>query len=217
MSFFLRLCFLVQEKMEGAFVFLVNARYMLAYLHNQPREPESVYLSVKIIAEFAHMAAQSLLATKCAVLAPQTRCELLGILARLLSALKPFELADTLCLHLAELQTVIKGLSAPKAFSAHAYVYLRLSEMGEYAGRMAVGDATCSDALLNAADSVTRELEYHPMRSLLVITPMLKQTVLMLVANIRLDPNLPANITKAVNALKKQVHRRRVKHEYIAT
>jgi hypothetical protein len=203
--------------MEGAFVFLVNARYMLAYLHNHPREPEAVYTSIKVVAEFAHMAAQALLATNCAVLAPQTRCELLSVLARLLSALKPFELADKLCVHLSEMQAVVKSLSAPQAFSTHAYVYLRLSEIGEYAGRMAVGDATCGDALLNAVDSVRRELEYHPMRPILVITPMLKQTVLMLVENIKRDPNLPANVTKAVNGLKKQVHRRRIRYEYIAT
>lgn len=203
--------------MEGAFVFLVNARYMLAYLHNHPREPEAVYTSVKVIAEFAHMAARALLATNCAMLAPQTRCELLSILARLLNALKPFDLADKLCVHLTELQTIVKSLSAPEAFSAHAYVYLRLSEIGECAGRMAVGDSSFSDKLAVAVESATRELEYHPMRKILVITPTLKQTVLMLVENIKRDPNLPTHITKLVNRLKRQVHRRRVQHEYIAT
>ena len=135
----------------------------------------------------------------------QTRAELLGVLSLLTVALSRFDLADTLCRDLKDMQTLVKDLSSPAQHSPHAYIYALLATVNELTGWIVVGDRTCYETLVGVLEATANELCF------LVVTPMVKQTVLSLVANLKRLQPLPKNVVHAVNKVKSRIYRKKVR------
>jgi hypothetical protein len=191
----------VLEKMEAIFSFMVHARGVMPFMENP--DLDMLFNILTIVAKSAQDAALTLL--HAGRMSAQTRAELLGVLSLLTVALSRFDLADTLCRDLKDMQKLVKDLSSPAQHSPHAYIYTLLATVNELTGWIVVGDRTCYETLVGVLEATANELCF------LVVTPMVKQTVLSLVANLKRLQPLPKNVVHAVNKVKSRIYRKKVR------
>ena len=202
-AFFLSLFILytAANKMEAVFSFLVHARGVMPFMQNP--EPGMLFNLLTIISQAAQDAAVALL--HAGQMSAQTRAEILGMLSMLTCSLSRFELADTLCKDLKDMQSLIKGLSSPATYSHHAYIYGLLATINELTGWIVVGERTSYETLVTVLEALSKELCF------LVVTPMLKQTVLSLITNLKHVQPLPKHVVQAANKVKGQVYRKKIR------
>lgn len=183
---------------------MVHARGVMPFLHNL--DMGMLFNILTIVAQAAQDAAETMLRTN--QMSAQTRSELMGVLSVLTVALERFGLADRLCSDLKIMQQVVKDMCAPATYSPHAYVYALLAAINELTGWIVVGNRHCCETLVDVLDATANELCFLP------VTPMVKQTVLCLCANLKCIQPLPKPVAESVQKVKRQIYRKRIRVQY---